>query len=113
MTKSEFQAVIRSLKQQWALSLAQCDNSSGRRGVEMQLEAVEEICDHRINPEVNRLLAGLPGEVKVKPALPRSDAVPGKALVLPVVDDPKQFRARKPGKFKPTHASRLRDATGA
>lgn len=113
MTKSEFQAVIRSLKRQWALSLAQCDNSSGRRGVEMQLEAVEEICDHRINPEVNRLLADLPGEAGAKPALPRPDAALGKALVLPVVDDPKQFRARNPGKFKPTHASRMRAVAGA
>lgn len=96
MKKEQLREVVRDIKRLWAQSLAQVDNTSGRRGIEMQMEAVEEMCDHRINPAIDALLAGL----DEKPAAPAS-------LALPVVSDPRDVPARQK-RFK-SQASRNRN----
>lgn len=83
MKKQQLESIIRDMKKLWAQSLAQVDNTSGRRGISMQMEAVEEMCAKRIDPAIERLLADIgPEDVRA--------AVPPSSLVLPVVSDPRE-----------------------
>jgi hypothetical protein len=95
MTKEQLTTVIQSMKKLWAQSLAQCDNTSGRRGIPMQMEAVEEMCAFRINPMVEQLLAELELQPVAQPA----------TLALPVVSDPRELSGRQK-RHKPRHAAR-------
>lgn len=94
MKKQELINVIRDMKRLWAQSLAQVDNTSGRRGIDMQLEAVEEMCDSRINPTIDAMLKEMGPDVAEAPL----KVVPRPATIaLPVVSDPREFAARHAG----------------
>lgn len=92
MKKKDLLNVIRDMKRLWAQSLAQVDKTTGRRGIEMQLEAVEEMCDARINPAIEAMLK----EMGLEPAAPVLKQVPRPAtMALPVVEDPREFASRR------------------
>lgn len=94
MKKKDLLNVIRDMKRLWAQSLAQVDNTTGRRGIEMQLEAVEEMCDARVNPAIETMLKEL-GPETAGSALKQ---VPRPATIaLPVVDDPRKFASLRSG----------------
>lgn len=78
---SKVDELVQEIKRMWASSLAKLDNTSGRRGFAMQLEAVEEMCATRIDRMVFAATQG-----------------------LQVVTDPRQLKKKRPAGGAPRQA---------